>query len=512
MKDKFIRLLNFPLAASERFASGWPHYLLALLITLGMTLLCLFFRERIAPVNLSMLYLGGVIFAALYLGFKPGMLTAVTSVLTFDFIFVPPYWTFAVHDSEYLISFLIFILIAAVTSKLAAARREQLHLFRESSARNELLYILNHDLCATISGEDVATTALLHLHNFGYQATFLFVPQLTENCYPGPDRTWITDQELSQAQAIYDEGISRQYASVSYFLLQSGHGLRGVLAIRDSSLTPAADNYRLCCQVADQVAIALDRSLISEVMHQSSLTAEKETLRNSLLSSIAHDLRTPVTSLSGYASVLSKNFRDGNMNNCAFLAEIICAESQNLISLIENTLNITKMQNGLNLQQEILPVDEIILSAARRMKKQLANHLFSLDLDKSVILVKGDPHLLEQLVINLLENAVKYAPEQSVIEISTAVEAGKVLIKIRDEGPGIPSGEENKIFDKFYRLKRDEEKQGTGLGLAMCKAVAVLHGGDISVSTASSRGTTILVCLPVVFEDESNRSIEDDTV
>jgi len=389
MLNKIYKLLQSPIKpVAENAKSGknrWLYYLTALLITLIVSLICLVFKERIEPVNLVMFYLAGVVFASVYLGFLPALVTTITSVLTFDLVFIPPYWSFTVHDSEYLISFLVFILIATVISQLAASSRQKLLLYVESSKKNEEL---------------------------------------------------------------------------------------------------------------------------SEIMHKSNLIAEKEALRNSLLSSIAHDIRTPATTISGYASVLCKNLSEANLDNCELIAKNLYSESLSLIGLIENVLNITKIQSGLNLTKEIIPVDEIIISAVRRTKRKLENYILSLKLDNRIIQIKGDPHLLEQMLINLLENAMKYSPEQSMIEIKTGIVEQSVVISVKDEGPGIPAGEEQKIFDKFYRLKRDEDKQGTGLGLALCKAVTILHDGKIEAKSNLISGTEIEITLPTVTVDDSDSEPE----
>lgn len=382
--NKIMKILKLPVENIDENRNlskpGWQHFFVSLLITLIVTIICLFFKERIHPVNLSMFYLAGVVFASVYLGFVPAMLTSVTSVLTFDFIFVPPYWSFTVHESQYLISFLVFILIATVISKLAASSREKLFLYIESSKKNEQLM---------------------------------------------------------------------------------------------------------------------------EIMHKNNLATEKEALRNSLLSSIAHDIRTPATTISGYASVLCKNIKEADLDNCELIAKNLYSESLTLIGLIENVLNITKIQNGLNLTKETVPVDEIIISAVRIVKRKLENYILSMKLDNRMIQVNGDPHLLEQMLINLLENSIKYAPEQSMIEIKTEILDQSVVISVRDEGPGIPAGEEEHIFEKFYRLKRDENKKGTGLGLALCKAVVILHDGKIEAQTGLANGTKILITLPAIIEDDN---------
>lgn len=385
MMKQIIKLLKSPINSVDKAQvtpkTSWLYFIVALLITIIITLICLLFKGRIEPVNLSMFYLLGVVFASVYLGFLPAIVTSVTSVLTFDFVFVPPYWSFTVHESEYLISFMVFILIATVISRLAASSRQKLLLYIESSKKNEEL---------------------------------------------------------------------------------------------------------------------------SEIMHRNNIVAEKEALRNSLLSSIAHDIRTPATTISGYASVLCKNLSEANLDNCELIAKNLYLESLSLIGLIENVLNITKIQNGLNLTKEIVPIDEIIISAVRRVKRKLENYILSLKLDNRIIQINGDPNLLEQMLINLLENSIKYSPEKSVIEIKTEVVEQCVIITVKDEGLGIPDGEEQKIFEKFYRLKRDEDKQGTGLGLALCKAVTILHDGKIEAKSNLPAGTVIMITLPAVIIDDSN--------
>jgi len=391
MFNKVIKILNSPISSVDKNRilpkTGWLHFVIALLITLIITLICLLFKERIEPVNLSMFYLLGVVFASVYLGFLPAIVTSVTSVLIFDFVFVPPYWSFTVHESEYLISFLVFILIATVISQLAASSRQKLLMYIESSKKNEEL---------------------------------------------------------------------------------------------------------------------------SEIMHKSNLVAEKEALRNSLLSSIAHDIRTPATTISGYASVLCKNLSEANLDNCEMIAKNLYSESLSLIGLIENILNITKIQSGINLNREMVPVDEIIISAVRRTKRKLENYILSMKLDNRIIQINGDPHLLEQMIINLLENSVKYSPEQSMIEIKTSIVNQSVVISVKDEGLGIPAGEEQNIFEKFYRLKRDKDKQGTGLGLALCKAVSTLHDGNIEAKRGTVSGTKIIITLPAVIIDDNNAEMDCD--
>src|SRR5215470_3903718 len=494
-----------PAARKQR----WPSYLAAVTISGAATGLAWLLFGRFSPTNLVMVYLVGVLIVAYRYGRGPAIVASVLSVALFDFLFVEPYYSFAVTDTQYVLTFVVMLLVGLVISNLTASIRLQARVAQHRQARTEALYKMTRELSRANDLDEVLTIAVQHVSKiFEAQAVVLL---------PGPSGTIAHPK----AEGIYgsyhgaDLGVARWVfanrvpaglgthtlsgAEALYLPLLAAHKLVGVLAVlparQDRLLIP--EQRHLLETFAGQLATAIERIQLAAEATGLARKAETESMRNSLLNAISHDLRTPLAVLVGASSSLVAD--DARLSDEAKreLALSINEESKRMSTLVGNLLDMARLESGtVELARQWTPLEEIVGSVLSRMTPALAQHPVSVALPADLPLVNVDPVLLEQVFANLLENAVKYTPAGTKIEISAQRVPGRVTVEVADSGPGFPPGEEAKLFDKFYRLQREAPQSGVGLGLAICKAIIVAHGGTISAANRPSGGAVFRFELP----------------
>jgi two-component system sensor histidine kinase KdpD len=289
-------------------------------------------------------------------------------------------------------------------------------------------------------------------------------------------------------------------AEALYVPLAAAHKLVGVLAVLpsrpDRLLIP--EQRHLIDTFAGQIAVAIDRVQLAKEATEFARKAETESMRNSLLNAISHDLRTPLAVLVGASSSLVDEAGKLSDASKRELATTIHEESKRMSTLVGNLLDMARLESGaVELARQWTPLEEIVGSVLSRLGPALTEHPVSVTLPTDLPLVNVDPVLLEQVFANLLENAVKYTPRGTPIEISAQRLPGRVAVEVADSGPGIPPGEEAKLFDKFYRLQHEAAQSGVGLGLAICKAIIAAHGGTIDAANRATGGAAFRFVLPV---------------
>jgi two-component system sensor histidine kinase KdpD len=462
--------------------------------------------------NLIMMYLIAVIFIAIRLGRGPSVLASVLSVATFDFFFVPPYFTFAVSDFQYLLTFGVMLVVALVISNLAVRIREQAELARYRERRTGVLYTMSRDLATHRGTAMLVQVVTKHLRDVfdGQVAIFLADAEKRVRLQRAEQLYFELDpKESGVAQWVFDHneraGLGTDTlpgASALYLPLVGSTGAIGVLAVRpkDTALLLDPEQLHLLESLVNQVALALERTRLSEEAQQAHVRVETERMRNAILSSVSHDLRTPLATITGAASSLLDERSQLNPKDRLELCRSIYREADRLDRLLKNLLDMMRIEAGaVQLNREWHPLDEIVGAALCRLEERLRSYIVKTAFPPDLPMVQIDGVLLEQVVLNLLENAAKYAPPGSVIELSASAGDHEVVVEIADRGQGIPVGEELRIFDKFYRAKPAREG-GVGLGLTICRGVIEAHGGRIWAENRSGGGAVFRFAIPLAEE------------
>ena len=461
--------------------------------------------------DVVMIYLLSIVLVSLRFGYGPSLLAAVLSVLCFDFFFIPPLYTFAVHDLTHVVTFGVMFLVALVISGLTQRVRAQADAADQREQRTSALYALSRDLASAKRVQDIAEIAARHLFDALGLHAILLVPTSDRSQVrmlaaetTGP----LGDQpEANVAQWVWDHarpaGLGSDVFSSSlksYLPLLASRGRVAVLSVRadDPSRLETPENREYLAAFANQIASAIERTDLAGEAQWAQLQMETEQMRSSLLSSVSHDLRTPLAVVTGAASSLLEDAIDAATRR--ELTETILQEAQRLNRLVRNLLDMTRLEAGVvRVKKEWQPLEEVLGAALNRMEEALAGRRVLTDLAPDLPLVPLDAVLIQQLLVNLLENALKYTPAETAIEIRARTEPGGVEIVVADRGPGIPAGEEQRVFDKFYRIG-GARGGGVGLGLAICKGIAMAHGGRIFVLNRLGGGAEFHIFLPVEGE------------
>jgi two-component system sensor histidine kinase KdpD len=459
-------------------------------------------------VDIAMVYLLGIVLVSSRTGKGPSLLATLLSVAAFDFFFVPPYYTFAVSDVKYFFTFAVMFIVAFVISRLTLRIREQASAARLREKRTAALYNLSRELVRERGIARLSAVAVKHIGEVFSRQIVILVPDewgKLKNTIAGPGTFALDQNELSVAQWAFDH---RQEAGSGTDTLPGAEALYlplitssrtvGVLGILHSPSAGILDHEQIHIlkSFANQIAIAIDRALLSEEAQQALLKAETETLRNTLLSSVSHDLRTPLSVITGAATTLLDKDISLTQSGKEELIQTIYEESEHLNQIIRNVLNMTRLESGaITVKKEWQPFEEIVGAVLNRFAEKLKDRPLTIAIPADLPLVPFDPLLIEQVLMNLLDNAVKYTPQGTPIELSAAVKEDNVIVSISDRGPGIPLGEEERIFEKFVRGAATGG--GIGLGLTICDAIVNAHGGRIWAENRTGGGAVFHFTLPI---------------
>lgn len=470
---------------------------LIVLVTLGCALLLRALKDL--P-DLEMLFLLAVMISAVWFGRGPALAAAALGTACYDFFLVPPYHTFWVHDRTYLLTFGMMFGVGLVMSELTERlrRHERDAVAREK--RTGVLYALTKELASTNQAGEIATIATHHAAEAFAARVVLLLRNSDGELEPS---TAIRDEDWAVARWCFEHdelsGLGTdtwQGSNVVCAPLRSGASRFGalVLAPNDKRALPAEQRTFLdvFCR---QLAAALERARLSEEARLTALRAKAEEMRSTLLSAVSHDLRTPLATITGAATTLRDEARLSHETQVE-LVESIVDQAERLERLVSNLLDMTRLDSGaLVLRKDWIPLDEVVGSALTRLEKRLEQRRISIDLGKDVPLVFVDPVLVEQLLVNLLENAEKHTPATASIEVRASKSGDSVILDVLDDGPGIPPGAQQRIFEKFFRGSH-VGREGAGLGLAICRGIAEAHGGHITAENRKPHGAVLRVSIP----------------
>ncbi len=466
-------------------------------------------------VNVVMIYLLGVMLVAMRFGRGPSIFTAALSVAVFDFAFIPPAFTFAVSDTRYVVTFAVMFLVGIVISNLTASLRTQARIAGYREKRAAALYEFSRVLAASHAESEVVEAAVKHIGDeFQGQCVLLFADAQGRVEYPkAPSQTGsLHGADLAVAQWVHDNGHPAGQgtdtlagAEAVYLPLKGAEQTLAVLAILPINLRRLflPEQQRLLETFLSQTGIGLERIRLSVSAQQAQIKVETESLRNSLLAGISHDLRTPLAAIIGAASTLDGDDARLDVDSRRELARNIHDEAQRMARLANNILDMARLDSGaVTLNREWYPLEEIVGGVLSRLQPRLEGRPVSISLPRDLPLLHLDAVLIEQLFVNLIENALKYTPTDSAIAVSASRDATEVTVTLADRGPGIPPGSEEALFDKFYRAKPEQTQSGVGLGLTICRAIVTAHGGRIWAENRAEGGAQFHFTLPIEPEPD----------
>lgn len=485
-------------------------YLKSLALVAAATLVCELVRPYIAPTNMVMAYLLAVVLAAVRLGLKPAILTAFAGVLAFDFFFVPPRLTFVVANTEYLITFAALFIVGVVISKLVATARERAEMVREREVQTTSLYHLSRDLAVAADITTILEAAVRNVAESLDARVALIFPEGEYLAIKAASQGLRLDmKELAVARWVLrnsqSAGLGTDNLRGSFLLylpLQTTRSVLGVLGIRleDDQGYSSPQARRLLDAFAAQTAMALERVQLSQEAEQAQILKARENLERALLNSVSHDLRTPLVSITGALGTLREKGERLNEKSRNELIDAAWEESERLNRYVGNLLDMSRLEAGeLKVKEELCDVEELVGCALAALGQRLDGRKVEVGLPPGLPLVKMDLVLMTQVLVNLMDNALKYSPADSPVEIAARIGANGLAIEVSDHGPGIPEKELERIFEKFYRLPVPEGAGGTGLGLSICKGFVEAHGGDIRAENRAGGGLRVIVTLPVKY-------------
>ncbi|WP_413502419.1 two-component system sensor histidine kinase KdpD [Serratia proteamaculans] len=496
---------------SRNFSEKWRIQLRGCAVAVALCALITLLSRWLLPgfdqANLVMVYLLGVAIVALFFGRWPSVLAAVINVASFDLFFVQPQWSFAVSDMQYLLTFGVMLIVGITIGNLTAGVRYQARVARYREQRARHLYEISRGLSQALTTEDIAKTSR-HFLSSSFQAkTVLLLPQEDGKLQQMVGETGgLLSVDEAIARWSFDKGMpagagTDTLPGVPYQLLPLATSKQtfGLLAIEPSNLRQlmVPEQQRLLQTFAVLIASALERLHLARSAEEAKLDAEREQLRNSLLAALSHDLRTPLTVLFGQAEILTLDLAAEGSNHAPQASQI----RQQVLSttrLVNNLLDMARIQSGgFNLRKEWQALEEIVGASLHMLEPLMTQHQIKVELPSELVLVNCDGSLLERVFTNLLENANKYAGYDATIGIRAHTLPDWLEVEVWDDGPGIPEGKMQLIFDKFSRGNKESAIPGVGLGLAICRAIIEVHGGRIWAENGANGGASFRFVLPL---------------
>jgi two-component system, OmpR family, sensor histidine kinase KdpD len=482
-------------------------YLSSSILVLLVTALGLPIRPFINPVNLLMFYLLAIVVTALRWGRGPAIAAALLSVLAFDVIFIPPYYTIAVADVEYLLTFVAFFVVGVVISTLATRAANQTIAAREREEQAIAGFEFSRDLSISLSIDEIARATLDHVQRAFGGAVAIYLPdnEQIKLHFATPD---YCDDSNNQAVAVWAlrhrqaAGADTDTLPASRVLclpMRTVHASVGVLALTVQEKGLQLPQRRLLETFANQAALALERAELAEEAHRLQLVQEREKFQSTLLNSISHDLRTPLVAITGALSALQESDDNLTPEIRRSLAATAHEQAVRLNRLVGHLLDMSRLESGsVRVRRELSDIQELIGAAIERSTPLMGAHPLEIHIAADLPLVPLDFVLMIQVLTNLLDNAAKYSAADAPITLHAQQVGTTLEITIADRGIGIPDTERERIFDKFHRAEYADSVTGTGLGLSISKGLTEAHGGQIVAAARPGGGSIFTVTLPIL--------------
>ena len=502
-------------------------------MVLATTIVGLLLRARLTTTDVAMLYLLGVVIVATRYHRGPSLLASLLSIALFDLGFVPPYGRFDVHDAAYILTFAMMLLVAVVMSRLTARIREQAEAAGLRERRTTALYELSRELAGAADRDAIVHVITGHLARAaGADAAVVLAGdgetlQIADGSLLAEPRS----REAASWAFVHDTPAgwdTSDYPDLDVLLLPLRSPLHrhGVAAIARPERPLPQGERRILELVVAQAGLALERLLLAEEQERARVAMEAEHLRTTLLSSLSHDLRTPLASIEGAGTTLLDADVELPASVRRDLTETIVDEARRMTRLVANLLDMVRLETGtLAVQRTWVPLEELVGVALLRLEQRLAAHPVDVRLPPDLPLVSVDDVLMEQVLVNLLENAARHTPPGTPVTVTAWQAEGAVVVEVADRGPGVAAGEEEAVFRKFYRVRSTTDgtapvsavsaaggSVGAGLGLAICRGIMTAHGGRIWVEPRVGGGAAFRLAIPLDRPQPAHPPMESDVV
>ncbi|MGO9513279.1 MAG: DUF4118 domain-containing protein [Steroidobacteraceae bacterium] len=466
-------------------------------------------------VNIVMLYLLGTALGALRLGRGASVFLAIANMLAFDYFFVPPRFSFDVEDTQYLFTLGVMLIVALVIANLMVSIRRHRELADARERRTAVLYAMSRELAVATDAQAMAAAAVRHICAV-FHGTAVVLLADARGCLkpvaPAEDsacndaRSSLPAFDLEFAQDVVARG-ERCIKDAIYLPLRGSRRVKGVIVVCPQPPTRAlpSEQLSLLDTFAAQLALSLQRARLAEAAEAARISAERVLLRNTLLASISHDLRTPLSAIAGAGSLIAQPEYALNADRRTTLGNLIERKARDMSQLLMNVLDLVQMEFGSRtLRADWHAIDDLVALALRASAARLAQWRIDLELPADLPLMLVEPTLIVQILSNLLENAAKYTPPGTTITICAAAHEESISLIVADDGPGLPPGDPEQLFEKFQRGRSESNIVGVGLGLAICRAAARLHGGDVRAMNNPGGGARFEIMLPVTTEAQAD--------
>ena len=474
----------------------------------------LFYTVGFTEANLITVYiLGVVILSVITTNRFCCLLASVASVLIFNFFFTEPRFTFRFVDPGYYVTFLIMFIASFLTGTLASRLKENAAQSARAAFRTKILLETNQMLQKESEEKDIIAATAAQLTKLVKKDIVMYPVEkgaLQEPIlYPAGEEYphgLLTGKERVTADWVFHN--NRQAGATTdlfsdakclYLAIRVGEHVYGVVGIAADDRAPDSFENSILQAILGECGLAIENVKNAKEKEAAAILAKNEQLRADLLRAISHDLRTPLTSISGNASNLMSNYQRLDDASRTQIFTDIYDDSMWLINLVENLLAVTRIEEGrINLYSTAELMDEVIAEALKHVDRKSKEHIIRVHSGSDIILAQIDAKLIVQVIINIVDNAIKYTPEGSVIEIDTQEQGSMVEVSISDNGPGIPDEQKMRIFDMFYTgtNKVADSRRSLGLGLSLCKSIVTAHGGTITVKDHAPQGATFTFTLP----------------
>lgn len=496
-------------ARDKRFSIDWQRdglgYGVALAVCAALVIGFTPFREHFAPTNIAMVFLLGVLLVASRFGRGPAIFSAIINVVAFDVLFVPPRFSLGVTDAQYIITFAVMLAVGLLTAQLTAGLRFEAGVAAQREERAHDLYQLARELSAAITTDQIQSIVQRAVKGLFGLPGAVIMPDLHDRLEM-PQKVGSAAPDRGTAQWAYDRGTPAGVgtdtlpgSSHLYLPMRAPMRVRGLIAIEapNAGVVGAPEQRRQLDTIAALAAIALERVHFVSVAQETLLKIESERLRESLLAALSHDLRTPLTSLIGMAEALAQRPEQLTPDQVEVLASMR-AQAGRMMRIVTNLLDLARLESGeAPLRADWQSLEEIVGAARVALADVLREYRVTVAIPPDFPLLFGDAVLLERLFVNLLENAAKYTPIGTTIRIDAEVKDETIAIVVSDNGPGLPQGREEEVFNKFVRAKPESNVPGLGLGLAICRTIVTAHNGTITAENKRDGGARFIITLPL---------------
>jgi two-component system, OmpR family, sensor histidine kinase KdpD len=481
-------------------------------------------RDLLAESNLVMLYFLCVGVTGIFGGYGPSIVVSIVSVLAFDIFFVPPVLRLTVADTQYVLTFLVMLLVGLVTSYLMRRIRKEAEGASRRERETAALYSLGRDLAVSNSLESYVRAIVGKAKDTFERDALVYLPDKNNpesmRVFGGPDQTKVDFGEMAAAlwsfrnQKAAGRGTDTLPNASSRFVpLGTARGPVGVISLSggESSNRFDAGQLALLYAFADLAAVAVEGIQRAEEAHQARILSQAlkdtERLQTALLNSVSHDLRTPLVSVIGALSSLLETGMTLTDTAKSTMIQVALDEAERLNRLITNLLDVSRIEAGaLRVNKQPCDIQELIGAAVAQLGGRIGKRNFSINVPEGLPLMVADSSLLVQAIVNLLDNAIKYSPPDSSVDINARVEADAIIVEVADRGEGIPPRDLDRIFEKFYRAQGPEKASGTGLGLSITRGIVEAHGGRVSAQNRLGGGVVFRIEIPVQETSDQERT------